>query len=226
MRLFITLNFVLLSACLALSQGQEGLKSRGEVQVPSILRARADTPPLGSAKPTDGHAKSNSESHHPPQPQTVKDPKLCAIIVKRMKDFAAMSKNGGLPAPKTGSATPTSGAPWSPKPSASGVARRSKLAQRTEIGSLNRRESSATKDASSSTIVDPNACKEMETMLKAAREKTQTDMKKGMPPPKPDGPKKDSTPKSSPTDAKSKTGSTDTTPKTGVTDATPQTDST
>ncbi|EGG00744.1 uncharacterized protein MELLADRAFT_111618 [Melampsora larici-populina 98AG31] len=242
MRFFITVNFVLLGVCLALSQGQEALKSRGEVQVPSSLIARADAAPLnGAATSTDGQAKLNGDSHHPPQLTTVKDPKLCAIIVKRMKEFETMTKNGGLPSLKTGPAPP-SGSSSSPKPLASGVTRRSKLAQRTDIGSINRRDSSGNKDAPASSTTDPNACKEMETMLKAAKEKMQADMKKGMPAPQPDGAKKDSTPKTSSTDATPKTSPTDAKPsksptgakpksgstetKTNPTDATPKTGST
>ncbi|EGG00745.1 uncharacterized protein MELLADRAFT_93059 [Melampsora larici-populina 98AG31] len=216
MRSFIVLNFVLLAACLARSQGQDALNVRAEIQ------ARADASLTTPAASTDAPAKSTAGAPTPQTSPLIKDPKLCAIIVKRMKDFEAMSKNGGPTLPKAGPVTPSSTSASASKPAASGVARRSKLTQRIDIESLNRRDAPASKDATTSApaAADPNACKEMETMLQAARDKMLADIKKGM---EAFAPKKDSTSKTASTDATSKTASTDATPKTGAADATPKT---
>ncbi|KAH9811275.1 secreted protein [Melampsora americana] len=241
MRFSIALEFVLLAACLARPQGQEALNARGAIQArsdaaPITPAASTDTP----AKPTSGPAGSQS---------LIKDPKLCAIIVKRMKDFEAMGKNGGVP--KTGATTTSSATTTASSPAASaGAPRRSK---RNDIGSLNRRDGTASKDGSpastSSTAVDPNACKEMETMIQARRDKLLADIKKGMealttkkdasatastdatsktPPADPGSktPPAEAAPKTGAADATPKTGAADATPKTGAADATPKTGST
>ncbi|EGG01688.1 uncharacterized protein MELLADRAFT_66895 [Melampsora larici-populina 98AG31] len=100
------------------------------------------------------------------------DPKVCATIVKNMKEAEALTKAAGSPAAKRPSTVPSS----SPK-SSSGSSRRSKLAQIHEFD-LNRRADPPASSTGSQTNVDPNSCKEMQAMVQAQGEKLAASLKK------------------------------------------------
>ncbi|EGG01689.1 uncharacterized protein MELLADRAFT_110803 [Melampsora larici-populina 98AG31] len=193
MRFTLTINFVLLGACLSQYQVQSSLAANGKdahdgtepinppVKKPGGHRARGlsardDFPILITRADTSND--SNGGTTPPGKPASVGttgypnvvEPKACAAILKAMKESEAATKGNGAPPPPVLPKGAQAGMTSTSKPA--GATRRSKLTQNPD-SHLNRRA-----DPSTQTTTDPNACKDMQAFIKSKSEK----MAKGLGP--------------------------------------------
>ncbi|KAG0151918.1 hypothetical protein CROQUDRAFT_404147 [Cronartium quercuum f. sp. fusiforme G11] len=153
MRFGITVSFIVLGACLAQQEAKQDAGVAHQIHAinekgPSLLRTRQTT----STTPTS--ALPN-------------DPKLCAAILKGVREKQAGS-GGGAGAPKSSSTAAT-------KPASTGAARRSVVLSRV-VNELNRRQrgkaAGSTASTSSTTGADADPCAALAALAKSAASKS------------------------------------------------------